>query len=40
MDRGVSGPILIFDDATAQPVEIDFRGTVEAVLGRLRVTRG
>jgi hypothetical protein len=35
MDRGVSGPILIFDDATAQPVEIDFRGTVEAVLGRL-----
>ncbi len=28
-------PILIFDDATSQPIEIDFRGTKEAVLKRL-----
>jgi hypothetical protein len=35
IDQGVSRPILIFDDATGQPVEIDFRGTVEAVLSRL-----
>ena len=32
MDHGELGPILIFDDATGQPVEIDFRGTVEEVL--------
>ncbi len=28
-------PILIFDDATSQPIEIDFRGTKDAVLKRL-----
>ena len=28
-------PVLIFDDRTGQPVEIDFRGTIEDVLSRL-----
>jgi hypothetical protein len=34
VDRGES--VLVFDDATGEPVEIDFRGTPEAVLDRLR----
>jgi hypothetical protein len=28
-------PVLIFDDATSRPIEIDFRGTVNDVLRRL-----
>lgn len=28
-------PVLIFDDATSQPIEIDFRGTVNDVVRRL-----
>lgn len=35
VDGGESAPILIFDNATSQPVEIDFRGAAEEVLGRL-----
>lgn len=35
LDRGEKAPVLIFDDATAEPVEVDFRGTVEDVLERL-----
>lgn len=34
-DRGDAAPLLIFDDATSQPVEIDLRGTLEEVLARL-----
>jgi hypothetical protein len=35
LDRGERGPVLIFDDATSQLIEIDFRGTVEQVVARL-----
>ncbi len=35
MDRGSTDPILIFDDATAHPIEVDFRGTPEDVLLRI-----
>lgn len=31
IDRGEQAPILIFDDVTSEPVEIDFRGTVDDV---------
>lgn len=37
IDRGDHGTILIFDDTTSRPVEIDFRGNVEDVLARLPV---
>lgn len=35
VDRQDSGPVLIFDDATAETVEIDFRGDLPATLARL-----
>jgi hypothetical protein len=35
LDRGGMAPVLVFDDETAEPVEIDFRGTVDDVLARL-----
>ncbi len=35
IDSGESSAILIFDDTTAAPVEIDFRGTVQDVIARL-----
>ncbi len=35
IDEGASAPVLIFDDATSELVEIDFRGTVGEVLSRL-----
>lgn len=35
-DRGE--PVLIFDGATSEPVEIDFRGTAKDVLARLQGT--
>ena len=35
LDADDTAPILIFDDASAHPVEIDFRGTVADVLGWL-----
>ena len=34
---GSDETLLIFDDATARPVEIDFRGSVEDVVSRLTV---
>ncbi|HEX3637775.1 MAG TPA: DUF2239 family protein [Paraburkholderia sp.] len=33
--RGEQAPVLIFDDITARPVELDLRGTPEEILGRL-----
>src|SRR5437867_9387850 len=36
IDRGERGPIVVFDEATSRLVEIDFRGTAEQVLERLR----
>ena len=38
MDRGERAPVLIFDDATAEPIEVDFRGTPDDVLSRLPET--
>lgn len=35
MDRNTDASILIFENATSQQVEIDFRGNVEQVLGRI-----
>src|SRR5437868_5494172 len=35
IDRGERAPVLIFDDTTSELVEVDFRGTVQAVLKRL-----
>jgi hypothetical protein len=35
MDRGEYAPVLIFNDVTSEPIEVDFRGTPEAVLSRL-----
>jgi hypothetical protein len=35
VDGGTQGPVLIFDDQTSGLIEVDFRGTVEEVLGRL-----
>lgn len=36
LDAGESRPVQIFDDATAQTVEVDFRGSAEEVAGRLK----
>ncbi len=35
VDQGEQRLILIFDDATSEPVEVDFRGSLKTVLGRL-----
>lgn len=35
IDRGAKAPVLIFDDLTSEPVEVDFRGAVEDVLRKL-----
>lgn len=35
VDRGELSPLLIFDDATAQVIDIDFRGTPGEVMARL-----
>lgn len=35
LDRGEQAPVLIFDDETSRPVEVDFRGSVEDVLRRI-----
>ncbi|WP_266168725.1 DUF2239 family protein [Dyella subtropica] len=35
IDAGAVGPVLVFDDQSSLPVEIDFRGTVDDVLSRL-----
>src|ERR1700761_5052503 len=35
VDGGVDGPVLIFDDVTGRPVELDLRGTPEDILARL-----
>lgn len=35
IDAGAKGPVLVFDDQTSLPVEIDFRGSADEVLSRL-----
>ena len=37
IDRGEREPVLIFDDITSEPIEVDFRGTAQAVLNRLPI---
>ncbi len=38
IEAGEQSHILIFDDLTSEPVEVDFRGTLNAVLNRLPQT--
>jgi len=40
VDAGEPSTILIFDDVTAEPVEVDFRGPIEDVIARLTEDRG
>ncbi|MGN6327965.1 MAG: DUF2239 family protein [Rhodanobacter sp.] len=35
LDAGAAGPVLIFDDRSSQPVEVDFRGSLDDVMARL-----
>lgn len=35
VDRASREPVLVFDDATGQTIEVDFRGTTQEVLARL-----
>jgi hypothetical protein len=35
IESGAAGPVLIFDDATGRSIEIDTRGSVEEMAGRL-----
>src|SRR5690348_5150525 len=37
IDRGERAPVLIFDDLTSEPIEVDFRGTAQSVLKRLTI---
>jgi hypothetical protein len=36
IDRGPREPVLIFDDATSQVIDLDFRGAVEDVVSRIQ----
>lgn len=38
LEQGAPNSILIFDDATGEPIEVDFRGTMDDVLARLEKT--
>lgn len=38
VDRGERGTVLVFDDSTSQPIDLDLRGTVEDVLQRVTPT--
>ena len=38
LDRGTREPVLIFDEETSRPIEVDFRGTPEAVRRKLEAT--
>jgi hypothetical protein len=35
LDRGHRAPVLIFDESTSEPIEVDFRGTAQEVFERL-----
>ena len=35
LDAGASGPLLIFDDRSSRPIDVDFRGSAQDVLARL-----
>src|SRR4051812_16810707 len=36
VDRGARGPVLVFDDETSEPIELDLRGSEAEVRRRLR----
>ena len=36
LDAGAHGSLLIFDDSSSRQIEVDFRGTLDEVLARLR----
>ncbi|AIF46425.1 DUF2239 family protein [Dyella japonica] len=38
IDAGVAGPLLVFDELSSLPVELDLRGTADDVLARLPVS--
>lgn len=40
IEDGVAGPVLIFDDRSGRPIDVDFRGTNDEVLARLPVPAG
>jgi hypothetical protein len=40
MDRGPRAPVLIFDDVSSELIEVDFRGTADAVVNRLPEAHG
>jgi hypothetical protein len=40
IDRGARAPILLFDDATSEPIDLDFHGTPDDVLKRLPSAEG
>ena len=35
IDTGANGPVLIFDQQSSRPIELDFRGSADEVLARL-----
>jgi len=40
LDRGETAPVLIFNETTSEPIEVDFRGTAQEVFERLTSPRG
>ncbi|WP_130620747.1 DUF2239 family protein [Dyella amyloliquefaciens] len=38
IEGGAAGPVLIFDDRSSRPIDVDFRGTDHEVLARLPVS--
>lgn len=40
VDRGERAPVLIFDESTSEPIEVDFRGTAQEVFERLTSPAG
>lgn len=40
LDRGERAPVLIFDESTSEPIEVDFRGTAQEVFERLTTPGG
>jgi hypothetical protein len=38
IDRGENGPVLVFDDRTSQPIELDLRGSLEDVLRKIALS--
>lgn len=38
MDQGAQGPIVILDEDTSRPIEVDFRGSADEVVERIRKT--